>query len=365
MQNENTVAAEVATAEPSSEAARTETFPDQASAESHENADGGSPVSLRRRLQAWWEGTDPISPEEVRKPGVAEPPATIAPEATRSNPISAEARAEIDAAAWSQDRIDASELAWGEGHTGPGDEAFREDTMQRLKPEPSMRMLDLSAALGTDARSIIETFGVWVACLDPSPKLAEKGSEDSAAAGMSDVAPVSHYDPENVQLPADSYDCVIAREVLYTTKNKERLFETIVAALKSRGELVITDYMLSEPRADGDELRDWIASEPLRPHLWSVAEYTDVLRQLKLDVYLKDDLTDRFRGLIVEGLEKLIAKCADHEKLDKQSGEALLHEAELWAGRKAVLDSGLVQVVRIYARKTEIEKGPMRTMGDW
>ncbi len=354
MQNEETAVAEFDSADPSSEAA-----------ESRENGDGFSPVSLRRRLHAWWEGTDPISPEEVQEPRVAEPQANEAPEAEESNAISAEARAEIDAAAWSLDRIDASELAWGEGHTRPGEEEFREDTMERLKPESSVRMLDLSAALGTDARSIIETFGVWVTCLDPSHKLAERGSEDSAAAGMSEVAPVSRYDPENVRLPADSYDCIVAREVLYTTRNKEHLFETIVAALKEPGELVITDYMLSVSGADGDELRDWIAGEPLRPHLWSADDYTDVLRRLALDVYLKEDLTDRFRGLIVTGLEKLIAKCAEQEKLDKQSGEALLHEAELWARRKAVLDSGLVKVVRICARRTVLEKGPMQTMGDW
>lgn len=365
IQNEDTAAADFDSADPSSEAAGNETLPDQASDESRESADSFSPVSLRRRLHAWWDGTDPISPEEVQEPGAAEPRANEAPETEESDAISAEARAEIDAAAWSQDRIDASELAWGDGHTGPGDEEFREDTMQRLEPESSMRMLDLSAALGTDARSIIETFGVWVTCLDPSHKLAEKGSEDSAAAGMSDVAPVSRYDPENVQLPADAYDCIVAREVLYTTRNKEHLFETIVASLKDAGELVITDYMLSESGAEGDELRDWVASEPLRPHLWSAEDYTDVLRQLTLDVYLKEDLTNRFRGFIVEGLEKLIDKCAEQEKLDKQSGEALLHEAELWARRKAVLDSGLVKVVRLYARRTVIEKGPMRTMGDW
>ena len=367
MQNEDTPTVEIETAGPPPEETEVEATSEEAPAEPPPEPDGNpsQPMALRERLHAWWEGVDPVPAEETDSADARRDAPEPEPSAEEQATATA-ARAEVDEAAWSEDRIAVSELAWGEGHTRPGDREFMQKTAQQLNLDSSASMLDLSAALGSNAREMAESFGVWVAALDPSTKLTEKSAEKSAEAGLSELVPVANYDPETVELPEDSYDCVVARDVLFTTKNKERLFETIAEALKTDGELVITDYMLARTGADSDALRDWTASEPLRPYLWSVEEFVAILLQLKLDIHLKEDLTERYRGLIVAGLEELMAKCEDHEKLDKQAGDALLNEVELWARRKAVLESGDVKVVRIYARKLDLDKnGPLRTMGDW
>ncbi len=309
---------------------------------------------LLARLHAWWEGYEPEALEE------AGPPIPLPdPEPERPN------EPEFDEAGWSDTRIAAAHLIWGEGFISPGGAEHVLDMVNPMRLDPSMSVLDLSAGTGGSTRLVSETFGTWVTGMEGSVRVTRRGMWLSEKAGISRKAPVIHYDPESLELPAGKYDCVHARESFFVTRRKTDLLKEIVGTLKSGGEVAFTDFMLRAAELDSGALRTWAKGEPVPPHPWSIEEVLQALSELKVDLRVKEDITEEYRALVVVGLEALGARVKRLGGIDRRLGEALIAEAELWARRVTVLESGDLRVFRFYARKLEMDNDGVRTMSDW
>lgn len=308
---------------------------------------GRHKAPLRTRLYAWWEGTDPDVPGDAAA-------TTLVVDAVVDDPV------------WSEQRAAVAQLIWGEDATEPGGPARTWDMVRTMGLDSSNTLLDMSAGLGGAARLIAKQSGAWVTGMEPSKTLARQAMARSSAAGMAKRAPVQYYDPETLELPARTFDAVVARDVFFTSKNKEALFATIAESMKGGGQIVFTDYLLREPGLERDEaVSEWIEAEPVRPSLWSVEEVVHYLRTIGLAVRVTEDITQEHRAQIVEGMAALQAKREGLHKLDKSVADVLIAEAEHWARRVAVLDAGSVRVYRIYARKPDLGDGPARTLSDW
>lgn len=305
---------------------------------------------LRARLHAWWEGVDP--------PPVEESPVVV-PQTVVIEPTS-------DEQGWTEDRVEIAQLIWGSDATDPGGP---EKVWEMVKPmglDNTNTLLDMSAGLGGAARLIASKAGPWVTGMEPSKTLAKQGMRRSKAAGLNKKAPVKYYDPDALDLPQRAYDAVVAKEVFFTAKNKEALFTSITESLKNGGQIVFTDYLLREPGLDREpHVARWIESEPAQPHLWAISEVVHFLRTMGLEVRVTEDVSDEYRRTILVGMAALQEKRKHIHKLEKKVAEALVEEAELWARRVEVLDSGHVRVYRIYARKPEVVGEPGRTLSDW
>lgn len=316
-------------------------------------------AKLMRRLSAWWDGID--LPEDMA--GQATPrraaPVAEAPPVERGPEYFA-----VDNSGWSPARMAAAELILGADCRTPFPIDFVVELVKPFKLDSSKTLLDLGAGVGEAARAICEKFGVWVTALDPSRVLATEGMKRSTEAGLVKKAPVQPYNAEALELPERAFDCVLAREVFYTVREKERLYETIFKTLKSAGEMVFTDYVLREEGLDTPDLRAWIEAEPVTPHLWTKDKHIKALRHQIFDVRTAEDVTVVYRDMVVMALDELRSNKALWATA-RQTGETFMNEVELWARRAQVLESGDVRVIRFFVRKPVMDDGRMRTMSNW
>lgn len=307
-------------------------------------------VPLRLRLKAWWNGCDVILRRQHR--------AAPAPSETPARRIIG---ARDLKRSWETPRVQLAQLLWGPGFSHPGG---AEEALHLAKPfglDPAMTVLDLSAGLGGGARALAETFGVWVTGLEQDKEFAEAGRELSRLAGYAKKANIAAFAPASFELRPSSIDCVTCRQFFHTVSDKPRLLRVIHQALKPRGQLLFTDFMLAGPdRAESEAIRAWIASEPAPVAPWAVEECTRALAGEKLDVRITEDITTPFRRMVIGAWADLIAGAADAALTDEFK-QCMVEELERWARRVAAFDSGDLKVYRIYVRKPADTK----LLSDW
>ncbi|HLF58876.1 MAG TPA: methyltransferase domain-containing protein [Alphaproteobacteria bacterium] len=300
-----------------------------------------SKLSLRERFMAWWEGSE-IKPKEEELAG---PRSRVAKDAPPIEEIH-----ERPKEVWTPARIKVAERIWGAGYVSPGG---TEHIMKLIKPiglNPKMSFADLNAGAGGAGRAISETFGMWVTAMEPNPVLAAHGMEESTMAGMAKKVPVVSYDPESAELRPNGFDCVFVKEMFYTIVNKRHLFAAISKSLKKHGQLLFTDYVLAKTDHMEEATLNWAAHEPIRPEMWSIKQIRDYLEKQGLEIRIEDDMTEEMCDLILEGWHEALQNFRPGH-FEPELGEALLAEAELWARRLGVLQSGDVRLYRVHALK--------------
>src|SRR5579863_7206313 len=142
------------------------------------------------------------------------------------------------------DRLTVSQWLWGAGFNIPGAEGHLLELVKPFALNPAMSMLDVAAGLGGPARAIAHSFGTYVTALERDPELARRGMEMSVLQGMQKRAPVSVYDPDKLQLRTGLYDCILGQQATYTVGDREKFLRGLIMALKPRGQLLLTDFVI-------------------------------------------------------------------------------------------------------------------------
>lgn len=325
-------------------------------AEEAEKSDGSGETnfSFRVRFLAWWQGKNAedvaaelgSEDESLQETLEKKPVVGVASLEFKAE----EAAPEITDKNWPAERIKIVETIWGPGFIGPGGSEHVLRLVQPFGMNSSMNVLDLGAGLGGPARAIAEDSKAWLTGMEGSDALAIAGMERSTNAGLSKKAPVSHTDFETIELRPNFFDRVFSKEALFTVADKERLFKMVFTALKNEGQFVFTDYMVRERGAESQAVKDWLAHEPVQPHLWSPDRTEAYLKRLTFDIRVVEDITKGARQRIFQGWQKFIDA---HEpgSIPDELVPSLVDEAEHWARRVAALDSGNIRMYRIYALK--------------
>jgi cyclopropane fatty-acyl-phospholipid synthase-like methyltransferase len=245
-------------------------------------------------------------------------------------------------------RMTVAQWLWGDGFVMPGDAAYVLELVKPFGLTPAMSTLDLSAGLGGPSRVIAQAFGTYVTGLERSPERAKRGMEMSTEANLAKRATIIHYDPESLELRANSFDCVIARGSTYNVVEKERLLRVVHQGMKQRSQLVLNEFVIDPVIGERPEIAAWMARETHPPVLWTVREYADCLTSLGFDIRVAEDITTVYRSMIVAGWARLLNE-VDLKALAKQHRLTVIDEAELWMRRIAALECGALKVFRIYA----------------
>jgi SAM-dependent methyltransferase len=259
-------------------------------------------------------------------------------------------RAARDARA-SEPPLDAPTLAqwlWGAGFHIPGGDEYVLDLVKPFALNPATSMLYIGAGLGGGARAIATKFATYVTALESDEALARRGMEMSTLHGMQKHAPVSVYDPRTLELRPHSFDGILSRQSTYTLADKEPFLQILATALKPRGHLLVTDYVLEPKVRAGPELEAWRRQQRRPTHLWTAAQYADCLKRLGLEVRVTEDTTSTLRHRILAGWAQMIGT-VDLRNLPRQHLLAVVDEAERWVHTIAALDSGALRTYRIYA----------------
>lgn len=306
---------------------------------------GRGKIPFWMRLKAWWEGYDLALRQKDKIPLDMGELSQDAVRYEESEPRSM--------------RLEVMQQIWGKGMSGPGDENYILRLVKPLGLNPALTVIDVGAGLGGATRLISEKFDIWITGLEQDREVADAGMEMSTMAGVAKRAPIHYFDMDRYEFRENSTDVVISKEALYTVEDKERLLKEIIHMIRPRGQLLFTDYILTED-ADDRAVFAWSEGEPKKPFPWTMRDYESMLTESRLDIRIKEDITDEVYNIITGSWATFLSSLKG-KTVDKESSEAITEAVELWTRRTRAIDAGALRICRFHALKKEAEK----MLSDW
>jgi cyclopropane fatty-acyl-phospholipid synthase-like methyltransferase len=308
------------------------------------------PAPLKERLLAWWSGNDNAAPVRHPPPAAKPPAAPVAP-----------AREELvePLAHWESPAMRIAQLAWGSGCSKPGG---RDDLLELSRPlglDATKSVLEFGAGLGGAARALRADSGAWIEGYEIEPDLARAARQLAIREGMEKGVHIACYSAHDFAPRPGGYDCILSTETLYRIENKDDLLIKFEQALKPRGQMLITDFVLAPGASAKDPKLKAFAPGP--PAFWPAAHYVRHFRERNLDLRVSEDVTAAYRKLVLDGCKRFTEggrRLVGHAKT--YPGETVTF-LDLWATRMAAFDAGLLKVVRFAVLKS----GGIKLMSDW
>jgi cyclopropane fatty-acyl-phospholipid synthase-like methyltransferase len=288
---------------------------------------------IANRLRAWWDGYE----------FVAQPPQEIVEDAEQSEPSLAPT-----VIGWPPPRLEVVQSLFGEGMIAPAEPGTMIQMIHPLGLNEKMTVVELGAGLGGLARVVATETGAYVTGFEADETLANTGMELSVKHGLARKAAIKQSPATVLDVRPKSVDAILAKEAFLTVEDKATLFGAIRKALKPGGQLMVSDLMLAGDKP-GPAIEAWVAKEPQRPYLLPRIAFRTALEELGLQVSIVEDVTTEYRAAAVAAFANLAEKMTAGE-ISERLCPWVICEGELWAGRLAVLASGEVKMIRLYAR---------------
>lgn len=309
------------------------------------SSSGAPKAPLKDRFLAWWEGVELPPPD-------AEPPP--APEEAVPEPPPPLVKLEP----WETPAIRVMQAIWGEGFNAPGGAAFVLELVKPFAVNNSMSILDFGCGAGGGTRAITKEFDVWTTGVERDKVLAELGKLLSTRAGLERKAEVQLYDHDNFVTRQGGFDCILSKETIYTFDQREVILARLENNLKTRGQLTICDYLRGDKTLPEDPLLT--AAFGNAPPLWTKAEYEKRFTELKFDLRVSEDITDKYRAMALEALDQ-VTRSRDGKSVIRTFPDEFLAEAERWGRLIAAIEGGALKVFRFYG----IKMGSSSLMSNW
>ena len=237
---------------------------------------------------------------------------------------------------------------YGRGYVIPGDAAWLLSLVEPLELGASSSVLDLAAGLGGPARAIAQAFHARVTGIERDYDRARQGNAMSSALGAAHLVRIKACDPETLELGSAKFDCALGREASYAVAEKERFLRVVAQSLRTRGQMVLTDFVLDRSAGERPELDAWRSKRAERPSLWTAAQYADCLKSVGYGLRRAEDISALYRRQI---LAAWIGYLRDGEIRGQPAAqvEAVLAEAEACFRTVAALESGALKYYRFEA----------------
>ena len=298
-------------------------------------------AALQGRLRAWWEG------EEWQPPAVPEMPLAEAP--PQPAPPAPAVQRDPSLSYWTPERIEVAQRLWGREHVAPGGDVYTRYILKPLGLNPSLAVAEIGSALGGTTRLMHRSCNIWVKGFEPCPELAEAGMALSAKAGLSTKAPIAGIDLAALEMKRGSLDRIVLRDLLHTVQDKVGLLKALSAALKPKGQLLLTDFVLRDGGTPPEVLL-WAENEPAQSHPWSARVMTETLEDLQFTVQVTEDETAMLRQMILDGW-KAFRSSIRSAPLPAGQQNAVFGEGERWARCLAAFDTGALHYMRVVASR--------------
>ncbi|MHA1524111.1 MAG: methyltransferase domain-containing protein [Alphaproteobacteria bacterium] len=290
---------------------------------------------LSRRLKAWWHGNE-----------FADFQANIDEDA---EDFSEDIVDPNDLETWGRVTMKTIESVWGAGFMEPGGVKVSRRVLGWLAINSRHTVLDLTAGMGGVARSIADTNSLWMDAYEPVAELAERGQHRSVVAGMAKRVPIKYMDFSDPDLRENRYDMIYSRERLFTVAEKPKLIQACATALKDRGQILITDYMLGAKRTQADVMENWGSFERETPHLWSLGEYNRSMEAAGLTIINSQDMSDDVVSHAVSAWNSALLLVTEG-RYSKRQTKPLILECQIWLDRLAAIERGDIYVGRVHAQ---------------
>jgi SAM-dependent methyltransferase len=310
-------------------------------------ADRAPKAPFKQRFLAWWEGVDP-PPAEARAARRAEREAEPEPPPP---PVKLEP--------WENAKIRVRHAIWGEGFRGPGGTPFALELVKPFAINNSMSILDFGCGAGGPARAVAKEFDVWITGIERERDQVELGKLLSTKAGLERRAEIIAYDPDHFVTRSGGFDCILSVDTLFRFDAREVILARLENCLKTRGQLTVCDYVRAD-RAPADDPLITAALGTETPPLWTKGEYEKRFTDLKFDLRVSEDITDRFRLMALIALDQ-VTKVPEGKAVIRTFPDAFMAEVGDWERKLTAIEAGVLKVFRFYG----IKMGTATLMSNW
>lgn len=309
-------------------------------------SNGAPRAPFKQRFMAWWEGVDlppakALAPhaERRREPEQPPPPVKLEP--------------------WENPAIRVRHAIWGEGFRAPGGSAFALELVKPFAINNSMSILDFGCGAGGPARAITREFDVWITGIEPDREQVELGKLLSTKAGLERKAEIIAYDPENFVSRSGGFDCILSIGTLFQFDSREVILARLEYCLKTRGQLTVCDYVRADEASADDPLLVAAFGSGCPP-LWTRGEYEKRFSELKFDLRVSEDITDKYRLMALLALDQ-VTRVPEGRSVIRTFPDAFMAEVGDWERRLSAMEAGVLKVFRFYG----IKMGSAALMSNW
>ena len=292
-------------------------------------------ASLSGRLRAWWDG-EPMPAQSG---------------AIRAARPAKDAAARDDGTADPPDaRLDAMQMIFGEGFTGPGGAAAAVRLVEGLGLNASSNVLEIGAGLGGTTRAIAGHSGAYVTGLEFDPDMARQACIQARRHQLAKKASVEALDPRTLSLRESRYRAVVVRHVLHRIAARRAFLLALAKSLQTGGRMVIYDVFLA-PGSDPRAYTDWFGGLPAEVFAPDVDELAAEVKSIGLEISAVQDLTERYCADLLEawrGVPRTLAASRPPEVVAAR----IVAEAETWSRRLRLLEAGALGIHALVGART-------------
>src|SRR3546814_18363193 len=119
--------------------------------------------------------------------------------------------------------------------------------------------------------------------------------------------------------------------------------------IRPRGQLLFTDYVLAE-KADERAVYTWAEDEPKRPYPWTMRDYEDMLTDARLDIRIKEDITDAVYAIITGSWAHFLSSLKG-KRVDKDTTARLATAVQRWTRSPRETDARAMALWRLPSTK--------------
>ena len=298
-------------------------------------ATGASRSGLFGRLAAWWDS------DAGKQSG-----ANGGTRGGHHGPID-------DDAIWPAARVELIQRLFGDGLVWPGGEAMVARMFRPLEQDAGLilekdsRVVELGAGLGGIGARLANQTGATVTAFEDRMGLVDHGVAWVERNGAN--VRMDRRELNETGLRIGFADAVIARDSFMAVRRKKHLFDHVFHLLKPTGRLVFTDMFLTGDDPECPEVAVWSAMEPRPMYLMNPQTTRDWLYEIGFTMPDFVDITDAYMAGIRDAFSQVgaILKEAGPDALKLQP--LLMAEAEYWARRSTLLESGEVRAYCVSA----------------
>jgi hypothetical protein len=251
---------------------------------------------------------------------------------------------------WPASRLALAERLWGEGFAMPGgkDEALR--LAAPLGLTSSSSVLILGSALAGTARVLVDEFACWVSGFETDPELAAlTGAQLKKAGGeIARRAAMAPFKPGATAFRRRGFDHALILDAIPSAADIRSL-HAAAQGIKPSGQLVLVQLVSGEGPAGPDiALAAWASLERRTRSLPLADGITGALDDLRFDVRVVEDQTDRYRRIVTRGWATLV-RALEGPRPSAAYAAVLVREAERWMSRLRLMQSGRIRLMRWHA----------------
>lgn len=254
---------------------------------------------------------------------------------------------------WGADRIKIIEDIWGVGFLGPGGEEMTNDIVKPFGLNPEHSVLDISAQLGGAPIVISEKFDVWLTGLQIHEDLVEATRRRVSESPVHRKVKIEVLDRNRPKIAKKAFDRILAKDCLYLVEKKALMLKALHNAMRLDGQITIIDYVLPDDNPVPGAVQKWMEAENDQLFLSPKTVYPEYFDRLKLDMRIQDNISEQYHKEIINAFQQFTERLGQKKATATEEQMAILmHEAELWARRAALLESGEIMAYRYFAIKT-------------